>query len=85
MLLRAGVITEDQLNKLVDDMANPSKFEFTDPATGQKTTFTLQTAQSINDKILSDVNYRNQLVSEWTQAAKQRYAAVHQELQSLIG
>ena len=81
----SGKITQDQFNKLVDDLANPSKLEYTDPATGQKTTFTLQTAQNMNTKILEDVNYRNQLVSEWTQAAKQRYQAIHQELQSLIG
>ncbi len=80
-----GKITKDQFNKLIDDLANPDKFQFKDPATGKTLTFTLKVAIALNNKIFNDVNYRNKLIAEWTKLAKERYLNVEKELQSLIG
>ncbi len=78
-------ITKAEFEKLVDEMANPDKFQFKDPATGKTLTFTLKVAEELNNKIFNNVSYRNQLVAEWTKLAKQRYLKVEQELKSLIG
>ncbi len=80
-----GKINKEQLEKLIDDLANPDKFQFEDPETGKTLTFTMEVAKMLNDKIFKNVDYRNKLIAEWTKLAKERYLNVEKELQALIG
>jgi len=80
-----GKITEEQLNNLIDDLANPEKLKFKDPETGEELVFSEEVAKRINTKIIKDVNYRNALLNEWMVSAEERYENVLNELKALIG
>ena len=80
---REGKITEEQFNQLKDELTAPIQFK--DPETGKMVTFTEEYAKSINDKILNDRNFQDQLVQEWRQAAGNKYDKVLQDLQNMIG
>lgn len=79
-----GKINEKQLNKLIDDLANPTKIRFKEPLTGKVLTFSQEVAQKINSNMFN-ADYRNNVVSQWTKAALQRYSKALEELKELIG
>ena len=79
-----GKISREDFLKLIDEMANPLKFKFKDP-NGEWHTFTMEYAQSINEKLLKDPEFRIKLVNTWRDAAKERYAKVLEELRKITG
>ena len=80
-----GKITKEQFDYLVEKLTNPENIKFKDPDTGKELTFTQEVAQQLNEKVLKSADYRNALVKQWIEAAKERYQEVHQELLSMIG
>ena len=80
-----GKIDQASFQRLVDMLANPLLFNFTDPITGEVKTFTQEYAQSINSKILTDPTFKAQIVDAWVKAAEARYDHVLQELEALGG
>ncbi|MHA1711020.1 MAG: ABC transporter substrate-binding protein [Candidatus Freyarchaeota archaeon] len=78
-----GKITQATFSELVDKLSNPLLFEFTDPTTGKRVTFTQEYAQSINEKIKTDPTFKTHIVSEWLSAAEARYESVLAELKGL--
>ncbi len=79
-----GKIDKATFEKLAAQLGDPTLIKFKDPKTGQMESFTMQTAQKI-DQYMFNPQLRNQYVSEWIQAAKARYNSVLQELKSYIG
>ncbi|NJE41791.1 ABC transporter substrate-binding protein [Thermococcus sp. GR6] len=80
---KEGKITEDQFKQLKDELTAPIQFK--DPETGKVVTFTEEYAKSINDKIVKDRNFQDQLVQEWRQAAIAKYNKVLEDLQKITG
>ena len=78
-----GKITEEQFEKLKNELTAP--IEFKDPETGETVTFTEEYAKKINKKIVDDRNFQDQLVQEWRQAAIDKYQRVLGELNSMTG
>lgn len=79
-----GKITKEQFEQLKDELTAP--IEFKDPETGKTVTFTEDYAKSINDKIVKDRNFQDQLVQEWRQGgAIDKYNKVLQDLKKLTG
>ncbi len=77
----SGQIDENTYNYLLWKLTDP--FPFQDPLTGQEVTFTLEYAMKINDKITeSEIN--QQLVNEWEEGARAKYAAVYNELMAIL-
>jgi len=79
-----GKLTKDQLMKLIDELGNPTRIKFKDPVTGKYMVFSQEAAQKIN-KEMFDADYRNNLVSQWTKEAIDRYTKALEDLRSLIG
>jgi len=71
-----GDITSAEFKTLVDDLTNPLLFEFTDPDTGESVTFTEEYAISINSKLMSDPEFKQNMVDTWMAAAETRYDIV---------
>lgn len=80
---KEGKITDEQFNQLVEQLTAPVKFK--DPETGQEVTFTEEYAAKINDKLLQDADFRDQMMTIWKEAARQKYLAVERQLQTMIG
>ncbi|MBN2336740.1 extracellular solute-binding protein [Candidatus Bathyarchaeota archaeon] len=80
-----GDITHQEFLALVDDMSNPSEFTFTDPESSETVTFTEAYAQSVNDRLLTDATYKEQMRSVWLEAARARYSEVMDQLDALVG
>ncbi|MGD2142443.1 MAG: extracellular solute-binding protein [Candidatus Bathyarchaeota archaeon] len=78
-----GDITQSQFVDLVNQLSNPHLFEFTDPDTGETETFTEEYAQSIADKMMNDVTFKQNLVDEWIEASEARYDAVRAQVAAL--
>jgi len=76
-----GTITEEQFKWLVNNLTAP--FEFTDPLTGEKTTFTLEYAQRINSELQKPDIYQT-LMNEWQEGATKRYADTYELLKQII-
>lgn len=76
-----GQITKEEFDYLIDQLTKP--FEFTDPLTGQKTTFTLEYAMKINDKLTEGSVYQA-LMSEWEDGARNRYLETYNLLQEIL-
>jgi len=81
----AGDITHKEFLGLVEDLGNPLNIEFTDPETGGTVTFTESYAQSINDRITTDADFKSTLRDAWRAAAIVRYNAVLDDLNDLTG
>jgi ABC-type Fe3+ transport system substrate-binding protein len=81
----AGDITHKEFLGLVEDLGNPLNIEFTDPETGGTVTFTESYAQSINDRITTDADFKSTLRDAWRAAAIVRYNAVLDDLYDLTG
>ena len=75
-----GEISEEEFNRLVDELTNPLKLVFKDPDTGEEVTFTQEYAQKVNEKIMKDPAYRDSLVRAWREGAENRYRKVLEEL-----
>ncbi|ANF21853.1 ABC transporter substrate-binding protein [Thermococcus piezophilus] len=78
-----GKITDEQFEQLKAQLLAPIKFK--DPETGQEVTLTEEYAAKINDKLLEDANFRDQIMTEWKEAARQKYLDVERQLKELIG
>jgi ABC-type Fe3+ transport system substrate-binding protein len=81
----AGDITHKEFLGLVEDLGNPLNIEFTDPETGSTLTFTESYAQSINDRITTDADFKSTLRDAWRAAAIVRYNTVLDDLYDLTG
>ena len=81
----AGDITHKEFLTLAGDLGNPLNLEFTDPETGNTVTFTEAYAQSINDRITTDADFKATLKDAWREAAIARYQSVVDDLQALTG
>jgi ABC-type Fe3+ transport system substrate-binding protein len=79
-----GDITQTQFVDLVDQLSNPLLFEFTDPDTGETETFTEEYAQSIAEKMMTDVTFKTNLVDDWLEKAEARYDSVRAQVAALI-
>ena len=81
----AGDITHQEFLALAEDLGNPLELEFEDPETGETVTFTEEYAQSINDRITTDADFKSVMRDAWREAAIARYQGVLDELEDLIG
>lgn len=79
-----GDITQAQFVDLVDQLSSPLLLEFTDPDTGETETFTEEYAQSIAEKLMTDVTFKTNLVDEWIEASEARYDSVRAQVAALI-
>ena len=80
---KEGKITEDQFNRLKDELTAPIQFK--DPLTGQTVTFTEEYAEKINDKIATDAAFQSQIMQVWRQAAEDKYNKVLEDLKTMTG
>ncbi|MBE0633277.1 ABC transporter substrate-binding protein, partial [Candidatus Bathyarchaeota archaeon] len=81
--LEDGKITQAQFDDLAFRMGDPNDIPFVDPATGTTEIFTLAYAQAINDRIETDVVYKQNLVDAWVLAVNNHYAELTAELESI--
>ena len=81
----AGDITHKEFLALAKSLGDPLNLEFTDPETGSTVTFTESYAQSINDRITTDADFKATLKDAWRSAAIVRYDAVLDDLYALTG
>ncbi|ACB39880.1 ABC transporter substrate-binding protein [Pyrobaculum neutrophilum] len=77
-----GKISRQQFERLWRLIAAP--LNYTDPATGEATSFTYQVAAAINDRVARDPAYRDKLIQAWREAARERYRRAEAELESLL-
>ena len=80
-----GSITHKEFLALADDLGDPMGLEFIDPETGDTVTFTEQYAQSINDRVTTDADFKIQMREAWRVAAIARYSRVLDDLSALTG
>ena len=66
----------EKFKELTDLLANPLKFKFKDPITGKDVVFTQEYAQGINEEIFRNVDFRDDIVRIWKEAAERRYENV---------
>jgi ABC-type Fe3+ transport system substrate-binding protein len=83
LTLEDGKITQAQFDDLAFRMGDPNEIPFVDPATGKAEIFTMEYAQAINDRIATDVEYKQNLVDVWITAANNHYAELAAELESI--
>jgi ABC-type Fe3+ transport system substrate-binding protein len=80
-----GEITHAEFLELADHLGDPLAIEFTDPESGNTVTFTEAYAQSINDRITTDAEFKETLKNAWREAAISRYTSVLDMLDDLTG
>ena len=78
-----GQITQEQFDDLALRLGDPDEIEFTDPETGETEYFTMEYAQSINARIEEDVEYKQEMVDAWAEAALSHYEELAAELSSI--
>ena len=76
-------ITQEQFDDLALRLGDPDEIEFTDPETGETEYFTMEYAQSINARIEEDVEYKQEMVDAWAEAALSHYEELAAELSSI--
>lgn len=81
----SGKISQKDFIALVDELTNPLKLKFVDPADGVEKVFTEEYAQSISQRVFSDLDYRKALIDAWSKAAANRYNNVASELEKIVG
>jgi len=81
--LEDGKITQAQFDDLSFRMGDPTEIPFVDPATGKTEIFTMAYAQAINERIATDVVYKQNLVDAWVLAVNNHYAELAAELESI--
>lgn len=74
----SGAISKEQFEAFIAKLAAP--LTFTDPATGEQATLTMDYAISISEKFQSDASYRDALIAAWKRAAVERYTKLLSEL-----
>ncbi len=79
-----GDITQAQFKELVNQLSDPLLFEFTDPATGQTVTFTEEFAISINERLRTDPEYKQDILDAWIEAAEARYDSIRAQVAALV-
>lgn len=80
-----GDITNAQFQELADSLGDPLSIEFTDPESGDTVTFTEAYAQSINERITTDAEFKETMKNAWREAAIERYNQVLDDLAALTG
>jgi spermidine/putrescine-binding protein len=81
--LEDGQITQEQFDDLAFRLGDPDEITFVDPTTGETETFTMEYAQSINERISWDVEYKQKMVDAWVAAANSHYDEIAAELASV--
>ena len=81
--LEDGQITQEQFDDLSFRLGDPEEIEFTDPETGETEYFTMEYAQGINARIEEDVEYKQEMVDAWAEAALSHYEDLAAELSSI--
>jgi len=81
--LEDGQITQSQFDAIAIKIGNPLEIPFIDPATSEIELFTMEYAQSINERIASDVEYKQNIVDAWVDAINNHYAELTSELESI--
>jgi len=81
--LEDGQITQTQFNDIAERIGNPLEIPFVDPATGETELFTKEYAQALNERIATDVEYKQNIVDVWVEAAYNHYAELAAELESI--
>ena len=81
--LENGDITQAQFDDIEARIGNPEEIPFIDPETGETTIFTLEYAQTINERMADDVEYKQEMVDAWSEAALAHYAELVAELNSI--
>ena len=81
--LEDGQITQTQFDDLANKIGNPIEIPFIDPATGETELFTMEYAKSINERVSTDVEYKQNIVDVWVEAASSHYAELTSELESI--
>lgn len=81
--LETGEITQEEFDELASRIGNPLEMEFTDPETGETQVFTKAYAQSINQRMATDVEYKQRMTDAWLAAALAHYEELSEELAGL--
>jgi len=76
---KQGKISKDRYEQLRAMLLEPIKFK--DPDTGKIVTFTEEYAAKINDRLVKDASFKDQLMQEWRDAAREKYNRVLAEVQ----
>ncbi|WP_461863259.1 ABC transporter substrate-binding protein [Thermococcus sp.] len=76
---KKGKIDDATYEKLKAELLAPIQFK--DPDTGKMVTFTEDYAKKINQKIIKDPGFKDTLLQEWRNAARDKYNKVLQEVQ----
>lgn len=79
----AGDITHAEFLELANILGDPLAMEFTDPETSSIVSFTEAYAQSINDRITTDAEFKETMKNAWREAAIARYSSVLDMLDDL--
>jgi len=79
--LESGKITQEQFDSFASRIGDPREIEFIDPETGETAIFTKEYAQAINDRIATDVEYKQRMVDAWSKAALKHYEELSTELE----
>ena len=80
-----GDITHAEFLALADLLGDPLAIEFVDPESGNTVTFTESYAQSINERIITDAEFKETMKNAWREAAIARYSSVIDMLNDLTG
>ena len=81
----SGAITHEQFLTLAAELGNPLTLEFTDPDSSNTVTFTESYAQTINDRLMTDADFKDVLRNSWRSSAIDRYGQVLDDLANLTG
>jgi ABC-type glycerol-3-phosphate transport system substrate-binding protein len=80
-----GDITHSEFLEMANLLGDPLAIEFTDPESGNTVTFTESYAQSINDRITTDAEFKETMKNAWREAAIARYESVLDMLNDITG
>lgn len=76
---KEGKISEEKYKELKARLLEPVKFK--DPDTGEIVTLTEEYAKKINDRLAKDASFRDTLMQEWRDAAREKYQSILAEVQ----
>ncbi len=77
-----GRINQAQFKEFIRKLASPLELKFEDPETDETVSFTLEYAQSINDKF-KDPQFTSTIKERWKEAARQRYLSVLETVKTI--
>jgi ABC-type Fe3+ transport system substrate-binding protein len=81
--LEDGQITQAQFDTIASKIGDPQEIEFEEPETGETKLFTKEYAQEINERMSSDVEYKQKMVDAWVDAANNHYMELSAELENI--